>query len=410
MSYEISIKGVSTDLDISEEESISLLIRIMDEIGYQAFTRRIFEGRFSSQEVSSFLTHFNSILEERITYECLVHGEQEIADSINTLCSFCNASTNGNSNHETEILYLISKPKFKSIIAWLNEEEKKMYFLPQYKGNMNELIEMKKRIIPFVGSGLSIPFGIPDWGGLIKAINPDFEKQYHKDEFLDQVKNGEFMEALDLIKTKSFTITTEKQLQRKIVSIIKNKELPHVENDNHNYVDLLKLNSNFYITTNYDLILSKKLTENYGYTTPVSFNDIDDTFSIHAGENKVLHLHGHIDKDDQMVVSEESYKGFYNNQDNKTKLASLIGSKKLLFIGFSFQDAFFEDLYHNLNNVIGNEHYIIVANPDGDKAREFLKKNLRVIGLKVKTKPDGRFDSQDYVKALRLLLHHLENA
>jgi len=406
MSYKTSIKNVAIDLDISDEKAVTLIIDLINEVGSHHFTRRTLEDRFSDIEISSFLNNFQTIIDEQISYECLIEGEQEITKNTNDMCEFCNSNIVGNSDHETEDLYILSD--YELLKKWLKEYEKKQYFILQYQENLDELLSSKNNIIPFVGSGLSIPFGIPDWGGLLEEINPTFEKTFQEEQFLDHLSNGEFMEALDLVKQKSLNIGNEKQLQKKIVSILTQKESQFVNKDSHNYLDLLKLNSNFYITTNYDLILSKLISEYQKYTYPLTFNEMDDSYSIHINHNQVLHLHGHIKKENEMVVSKESYEKFYKEIKNTTKLASLIGSKKLLFIGFSFNDAFFEDLYNQLNDVIGNDHFIIVANPKPKTVRKFLEKSLRVIGLNVKVNSEGRYDSLDYVKALRLLLEYLE--
>lgn len=408
MSYEPLIQGVAEDLKIGYHEALTLVERIILEIGHQAFTKAIFGKRYSLEIISSFLKHsIGDLLEEKIAYECILEEGQEVTENPKGLCEFCASSIFGNSNHETESLYQLKRDKSEGFFEWLTEQKEHHYLIPSLKHNAEELIKIKKKIVPFIGSGLSLPYGIPTWGGLLKEMKPSFEKPFFEETFNDYIENGELMEGLDFIKKKSLNFSKESHLQNKIVSIIHEKEKSYVEDDKHNYIDLIKLKSNFYITTNYDLILSKIISDYDEYTMAKTFDEMDDSFSMHIGKNQVLHLHGHINKPKEMVVSDESYKNFYENQMNKIKLAALIGSETLLFVGFSFNDAFFEKLYTELVNAIGGVHYIVIANPDFDTVRKFLDKDLRVIGLKVK-KNENALDSQDYANALRVLINYIE--
>jgi hypothetical protein len=410
MSYETLIQGVADDLSISRHETMGLIESLISVIGHQSFTRRIFDKCYSQVIVTSFLKHFTGdLLEEKISYECNFEGGQEVTENLKGLCVFCDSSIIGNFHHETESLYQLKRDDSEDFYKWLTEQKEQHYLNPKLKHNADELIKIKKDIVPFIGSGLSLPFGIPTWGGLLKEMKPSFDKPFLEETFNDYIESGELMEGLDFIKKKSLNFSKETHLQNKIVSIIHEKEKSYVDEDKHNYIDLIKFKSNFYITTNYDLILSKVITDYDDYTMAKTFGEMEDSFSMHAGKNQVLHIHGHVNKPKEMLVSDESYQEFYENPKNKTKLAALIGSKTLLFVGFSFNDAFFEKLYTELVDAIGGVHYIIIANPNFDTVRKFLDKDLRVIGLNVK-KNGNVLDSQDYANALRVFIRYIEGS
>lgn len=412
MLFKNLIQNVATDLDIKHEDCFSYIEEMLLRVGLESFTLAVFDKRYSSDLINSFIKHATDlkILDEIISYECVNEGSQEETVDQKGVCIYCDLPILGNAEHETETLYKLNPNISKELFLWFIKEKEQHYIIDLYSNNVDALFQQKKEIVPFIGSGLSMPFGIPNWGGLLKDMEPKFEREYLKETFDDYIDNGELMEGLDFIKNKSLDYTKEVHLQDKIISIIKKKKLPFVKEQHHNYIDLLKFKSNFYITTNYDLILSDVISNHNEYTSPFTFEEIDDVPSLHAGHNQVLHLHGHINKKSSMVVSNESYEKFYNDSENKTKLSALIGSKTLLFLGFSFNDKFFEQLYSEIVNVIGSNHFIVVANPDVKIARAFRDKDLRVIGLNVKTDDNGNIDKDDYVKALKVLIDCIDRS
>lgn len=408
MSFEHLMKNVTTELHITEKQFVQNLNKFISIVGRESFSRNTLEKDFSVEEIEVFMRFLEEVyIDSSIAYECVEYEEQEETDNPEGKCVFCGKPIKYNSSHEVDFLFTFKSGIISEMENWITLQEEKMYFIPQYMEFINDLKSSRNNIIPFIGAGLSIPFGIPGWGDMIKDTNPSFEAEFHKMTLEDYVSKGKFMKAFDYIKEMSLSITNEKQLQKKFAEIIEKREFSSVSNDANNYIDLIKLKAPFYITTNYDLILSKFLSKFYSYTTPKVFDEINDTQELHAKEDRVLHLHGHIDKTETMVVSEETYEKFYGNYDNLTKLASLIGSKNLLFIGFSFDDSFFEDLFDKLTRVIGGQHFIIVANPDFETARRFQQKDLRVIGLKIDRKEDKSIVPADYVKGIKTLFNYI---
>ncbi|WP_339193520.1 SIR2 family protein [Aeribacillus sp. FSL W8-0870] len=139
---------------------------------------------------------------------------------------------------------------------------------------------------------------------------------------------------------------------------------------------------------------------------PLCMDDIEDIQEVlNEKKHRVIHLHGHIDKPASMIVDEDDYNNFYSDDKITSKLYSILGNRKLLFIGFSFNDYYFKDLYSKIIKNIGGEHFIIVPNLHVFDAKEYLKINLIPIGINVNKDNNGKY--LNYVKALKVIFEQL---
>ncbi len=109
-----------------------------------------------------------------------------------------------------------------------------------------------------MGAGLSIPFGVPDWGGLIKecAIKVGMSN-INRTDFMPMIDfnldQNDYWEAINVIK--KYANRHEQDIQSFVVNRIEKaipKDLTKIDN---NYKDLGKYNFSAYFTTNYDHII-----------------------------------------------------------------------------------------------------------------------------------------------------------
>ena len=103
-----------------------------------------------------------------------------------------------------------------------------------------------------------------------------------------------------------------------------------------------------------------------------------------------------------MIVTKDDYDTLYEAEKIKHVLNGIISNKTLLFIGFSFKDEYFKDLYDKIFNFIKGEHFIIVPNLHPFDADELLKRNLIPIGVNV-----DKNEKHDFVKAIKTVLEEL---
>ncbi|MEA4988102.1 MAG: ABC-three component system protein [Anaerovorax sp.] len=238
----------------------------------------------------------------------------------------------------------------------------------------------ENNLIPFMGAGLSMPFGVPDWGGLIREcaikvgmtnINgTDFMPMI--DFNLDQ---NDYWEAVKVIK--KYANRQEEDIQAFVVDRIEKsipKDLTKIDN---NYKDLGKYNFSAYFTTNYDHIIQKYIDSNF---VPVNLKDVSSNLQNLLSDKvskRIFHLHGNLSDESSIVLTKESYDKLYNDNIYKNLFSIFSGVKTFIFIGFSFNDIFIQNIIKENNVFFKSKHFIILANPSTENVR-FLKENYNI--------------------------------
>jgi hypothetical protein len=134
---------------------------------------------------------------------------------------------------------------------------------------------------------------------------------------------------------------------------------------------------NSYITTNYDHILQTFLPSNFN---PINLRDINSSMQkiINSkDEKRIFHLHGHISDSSSIVLSHEKYLELYNDGKYKTLFSIFTATKTFLFVGFSFNDVFIQNIIKDNFEAFKSKHYIILNNPTEEQVK-FLKNNFNL--------------------------------
>ncbi|OUA67899.1 hypothetical protein BK786_08135 [Bacillus thuringiensis serovar thailandensis] len=406
MLLESLVSAVITKKAMSESEAI-------ENINY--FLKKFRFIKFSSD--SSFPNFSEIILamkelgltREYFNYTCLRYDKTENTNVMMTTCVHCgNNISVVNGNHEIKHMFQINKTKTLILLEELNlRREKEMldhYLIEDYSLNLEQLKKRKENLIPFMGSGLSVPFNLPNWKGMLNGFSRYLKKGY-EGYYNDKLDEGDYFEALSYLKKSSF-LSKDELIQEQIVDIFNEKINMKIERENHNYQDVLDLNSDFYLTTNYDNIFS---TIRGSFHPPLMWDDIENMQKF-LGEKKqsIVHLHGMIHKPKTMIVTKESYDGLYKNEDFMRIISTFMSNKSFIFLGFSFQDVYFKDLYEKIISKTGGEHFIILPNISYSDALTFSKQNLKVIGINVKESDVG-IDGEDLVKGIKTILNYINN-
>ncbi|MEY8219515.1 ABC-three component system protein [Enterocloster aldenensis] len=247
---------------------------------------------------------------------------------------------------------------------------------------INELQKKYKdnNVIPFIGAGLSIPFNIPDWGELIL--------QCALESGMDDIEGTSFMNIIDInlkrydyweavASIKKYALRSEEDIQSFVVNKIKQcipKDFSKIEN---NYCDLAKYNFNTIFTTNYDHLIHEYLVTPF---VPVNLKDVSANIQNLLAEKeskRIFHLHGNISDESSIVLSRDKYNELYKNDIYKNLFSIFSGVKTFLFIGFSFNDVFIQNIIKENNQFFKSKHYIILANPKIEE-RRILKENYNI--------------------------------
>ncbi|QSF46521.1 SIR2 family NAD-dependent protein deacylase [Paenibacillus tianjinensis] len=240
----------------------------------------------------------------------------------------------------------------------------------QLVNDLNKLYN-EGNLVPFLGSGLSTPFDIPNWSKLIELISSrNLEQDFMRQTVLFSLKNNNYWEAINDIKR--FSGMNDRDIQDSIVNIINEKKLDDIPDNLHNYKELGELDFKIYLTTNYDHILFEHIKNISGFI-PQNLNEVDLRSSqlLNPLGKRIYHLHGNISNQGSIVISKEQYNDLYNNEKYEAIFKTLATSKQFIFIGFSFTDQYFSGFLEKIQTFSKNKHYIVLNNPDDSIIKHF---------------------------------------
>ena len=163
-----------------------------------------------------------------------------------------------------------------------------------------------------------------------------------------------------------------------------------------------------YVTTNYDHFMTNAIehckrpyVEDFCRWNPITehpdythrFPIIDDSFIPKQEKPLIYHLHGHIDCEESIVVTESDYLEFMVRLEDKSKellppaISSALAGRSVLFLGYSLMDWNFRIIFKSLmKRYVGSTGMPSVAVQlppsdivDVDRASEYLKKYFSVL-------------------------------
>lgn len=234
-------------------------------------------------------------------------------------------------------------------------------------------------LIPIIGAGCSMPFGLPGWDVLIQQIAVESIENEGLIEAVNYyIKSHDYWEAIKSIK--DFGNLNEDDIKQDVAKKISCIKID--ETVDNNLVDLASMDFDIYLTTNYDHFLNKYVDTK---CIPICLADIDFNIqSLYERKSKpnksIYHLHGHISNPGTIVISRESYEMLYKNEKYQ-KMFNLLGaSKAFLFIGMSFDDQFMRTLLEKHVDVFKSKSFILLDKAQNSKFKELKEKyNIEII-------------------------------
>ncbi|MBL1225549.1 SIR2 family protein [Enterococcus sp. BWR-S5] len=293
--------------------------------------------------------------------------------------------------------------------------------------SINVLTQLRTKLpnlVPFIGSGISAPVGLPTWREIIDDISKSLEKSSRGtiEYYLDR---NDYLSCFEIIFE-----DTSNQLYKNINDIKSHffskfgVDLPDDAISNHR--NIIDLGSQLILTTNYDLLLEKSDKKNL-YESHI-LSELEDQASLKR-DKSILHLHGVAknSKKNTMVVDKNDYEKIYGDDKIKRKLQSILGDKAILFLGYSLDDYYFMeelmDICESNNNFV--DYYAIMINADLNSLKSKLKyyDNVKIIPLDIQTedikknedgytkkiKRDSRSISEEIVKKIEFILKYIKN-
>ncbi|RST77733.1 hypothetical protein D4T97_001920 [Siminovitchia acidinfaciens] len=343
-----------------------------------------------------------NFISKYFTYDCEATDSVDFAVSLNEECGHCGETLLDSENHIISETYKLNS-NFLKLIHEHKKNQLKKYLIEDYRHNLDRLKNRTHKLIPFLGAGVSIPFNLPNWGELLLELDKGLSDT-NKEKYTELIEQGDYLRALSFLKQYSLLYQTEQVLKRDIKDIIKSRYKKESNTNHHNILDILKLDTEFIITTNYDNAIADYLNDyREEFVMPIILENLEDLQDfLDEDEQNVIHLHGHIVQYSSMIVTKEDYDNLYQSEKIMHILNGIMSNKTLLFIGFSFKDEYFKNLYDKILEHIKGEHFIIVPNLHAFDAKELLDKNLIPIGINV-----NKEDKHDHVKAIKTILEEL---
>lgn len=210
----------------------------------------------------------------------------------------------------------------------------KYYSLPKEVENSNSILinilkdKAHRNIVPFIGAGVSIACGLPNWHDLLSELAVTYlgKKDLPDDDlfaYADKIYN-ETEEKYGA----SFDINNR---------IVNRLQKPDVNKCKYIYT-ILNGFSNRIITTNYDRCLEKAVhNANGDITSLYSVNDERFDQALQDDKRCIVHIHGNIAAADSIVLNTNSYDKIYGKNNNNGPVVSYLrtehATKTFLFIG-----------------------------------------------------------------------------
>ncbi|HEV3471247.1 MAG TPA: SIR2 family protein [Pyrinomonadaceae bacterium] len=223
------------------------------------------------------------------------------------------------------------------------------------------------KCIPFVGSGLSLPFGLPTWGEaidrLVERCRAEKRQNYELITYL--AKEGEYLEAAQRAEEKLGRDIYREELERAFGTYDTGKE-KRIQRL------LWELNPPLIITTNFDTLLEDSTEPRPLVVTPQHKSKLYEIFRNKGG--KVLFkVHGSIDEFESVVFTREDYETLYTNDFDAYRLSFMtpILENTLLFMGFGLRDEAILRLLQSIARMFDNfsgTHYAFVKRGEASVA------------------------------------------
>ncbi|PCE63774.1 SIR2 family protein [Sediminicola luteus] len=231
----------------------------------------------------------------------------------------------------------------------------------------NALIDSFKQenVVLFVGSGLSIDLGLPNWNQLVIEIISHIESRTNSDNLglFKQLLETSNMDALDVLTQ------IEKKGHKKLAQDYIGNRLRLKDNCNLTLQKRIFAKCSRIITTNYDHAFEKALGDS---VHKVSFNSIHSISNLSSKDEYIFKIHGDVDEPDNCILFESDYKKLYEQNGEREELLinqikNLILNKTLVFIGFSFSDPYIKEIMDHIFNITKgtmSNHFLFTTSKD----------------------------------------------
>lgn len=257
----------------------------------------------------------------------------------------------------------------------------------------------------FVGAGLSVGAGFPDWSNLLKQL---IEKGEHNGR-ISKEKKAEY-ETLSRDPSKSLMLAEELKLDLGSLFNRHMEELFQSSTNkptiNHDYI--VKTKGSMVITINYDNLLEKSYNNVY-HDHPNIFiysQSREAANNFWKGRFFILKAHGDAQRDvETLILSQRDYrKTLYKEAGYRSLLQTIFTTKSIFFVGVSMNDPEFNqllDFLHDSYHGGGPTHYLLMDKKD--HLSTYSRRYLDDFNIQTITFENSKGDYANLTEVLKLL-------
>lgn len=220
--------------------------------------------------------------------------------------------------------------------------------------------QVNNKLVLFVGAGVSIDSGMPSWKSAI-----------------DEVKHRLGIEEDDYLKIPQYYYDARGKkeytaLMREIFKYGKPLSTKPVHRK------IMQFNASTIITTNYDHLIEQASEENAEVRQVIS---CDSDLPYETASKELIKMHGDFEHDN-FVLKEDDYLHYSSNfKLIENYIKSIIGSKVILFLGYSFNDPDIKQIFTWVKDILKKDFqraYLINVDDEYDPNKEEYYKNLGI--------------------------------
>jgi SIR2-like domain len=231
----------------------------------------------------------------------------------------------------------------------------------------NELTEAitERRCAVFVGAGLSVGAGYPNWENLLKGL---IRKSLQLKNISDH-QAGELQQLVNTKEADKYLLVAQELSDRfgherfvdEIVAVFGDEtKRPTAAHD-----ELTRIKFDFAITTNYDRLIEQSYAKAGLFLPPFMHSSAPDFIDkLWRRKFFILKAHGDVDHKSEIVITERDYRNIiFRSKGYQSALAAIFTTRTMLFIGVSLSDpetklllAYLHDAFHGS----GARHYALV--------------------------------------------------
>ncbi|WP_266365393.1 SIR2 family protein [Tellurirhabdus rosea] len=231
--------------------------------------------------------------------------------------------------------------------------------------NIQKAIESKKLVV-FVGAGVSMNSGLPSWNELVKQL-----------KYGIGIDDNDTTDPLQVAQI-YYNQKGHKEYIEKVRNLLFHKR--GVYNELHDVI--FDLNPEHVITTNYDNFLEQVIRKR---ALPFSIIKEDKDFPYSKNSNLLVKIHGDLDNDN-FVLKEDDYLSYQDEHPLfDAFIKSIFSTKVVLFIGYGYSDPNLKIILHKVRNILGKDYqnsFLLTHSHFSEYKHEYLKnKGITVISF-----------------------------